>query len=547
MSNGVAKSTLFDAVRRGHLAKKGRQTILEAELEARIAEWVSCMAHIGYGQTKSDIQDKVQELVKKLKITTPWPNDRPSEKWYRGFMNRHPNLHYRMVSALCKERASVSFDNIFEWFMDLRNFLIETGNQDMFEDPTRIYNCDETGFPLAPKPKKVIVERGGTHHYQSGIANTKAQITVLLCCSAVGHYTKPLVVYPGVQPRTELRQHFHDTFNEGLFGNSESGWMDTKLFADWLENGFNDCIVRRRVTKPVILFIDGAKVHLSIEASEYCSRNNIILYTLYPNATHIIQPLDLVLMGSVKSTYKEEMRKWLVNHVGETFDKYRFVEVFKETYMRSCNVTNAVQGFEKAGIAPWNPQKVKTSKLFPAELYEKQEPMPQVAADNSTIESTEEPNAATGTADMPGTSKSNDAAMGKETEKPMTITVGKKRFKLIEVEEETEKTKETKINEVLSTPKPKVKKQMGCRVPGLPRCVSSQEFRDRVKEIEDKKQVKRDEIEKRKAERKEKAEKKKEEKKKAAEERKAKKAATKKGSTKRKRKVQESSEEEEEE
>ena len=103
----------------------------------------------------------------------------------------------------------------------------------------RVYNCDETGFPLALKPKKVIVESGGNHHYQSGIANTKAQITVLLCASAVGHYTKPLIVYPGVQPRMELRKHFHDTFNEGLFGNSESGWMDTKLFAEWLEHGFN--------------------------------------------------------------------------------------------------------------------------------------------------------------------------------------------------------------------------------------------------------------------------------------------------------------------
>ena len=147
-----------------------------------------------------------------------------------------------MVSVLNKERASVSFDNIYEWFLDLHNFIVQIGIPNLFEDPTRVYNCDETGFPLALKPKKVIVERGGNHHYQSGIANTKAQITVLLCASTVGHYTKPLVVYPGVQPRTELRQHFHDTFGEGLFGNSESGWMDTKLFAEWLDHGFNEDI-----------------------------------------------------------------------------------------------------------------------------------------------------------------------------------------------------------------------------------------------------------------------------------------------------------------
>ena len=202
------------------------------------------------------------------------------------------------------------------------------------------------------------------HNYQSGVANTKNQITILLCASAVSHYMKPLVVYPGVQPRTELQEKFHGTFNEGLFGNSESGWMDTKLFAEWLETGFNECIIHRKVTRLVLLLIDGACVHLSVEASEFCAANSIILYTLYPNATHIIQPLDLTLMSAVKMAYKDEMRKWYLWNIGKPFDKYRFIEVFKETYYRACKTTNAIEGFEEAGIVPWNPQKVVTVISF---------------------------------------------------------------------------------------------------------------------------------------------------------------------------------------
>ena len=437
----------------------------------------------------------------------------------------------------------------------------------------RVYNCDETGFPLAPKPKKVIVERGGNHHYQSGITNMKAQITVLLCASAVGHYTKPLIVYPGVQPQIELRQHFHDTFNEGLFRNSESGWMDTKLFAEWLEHGFNEDIKQCNITKPVILFIDGAKVLLSIEALEFCARNDIILYTLYPNATHLIPSLDLALMGSMKNIYKEEMCKWLVHNIGETFDKYRFVEVFQETYQRSYTVINAVQGFEKAGIVPWNPDKVKTGKLYPAELYTRQEPMPHVAADNSINEPRNEPQVASGTADMPEKvtektvekvmektvetvtektvekvmEKTVEKMMEKEDNKPIVITVRKKHFRLIEVDEEKpKKTRDETIEEVLEVPKPKNVKLGPCRVPGLLRCVSSQEFRDQVKEIEDRKKAKRDEIEKQKAERKAEAEQKREEKRKAAEARQMKKTTKKsRVSNHRKKNVQESSESEE--
>ena len=482
---GLPKSTIHDQVKRGYLV------ILPAELEVRIADWIGHIAKIGYGQMRNDIIEKVQVLVNKLNITTPWPEGRPTEKGYRGYMERHPNIHYHMVSALCKEQASISFDNIYKWFLDLHNFVVGIGLPNLFEDPTRIYNCDETGFPLAPKPKKIIIERGGNHHYQTGIANTKAQIT---SASTVGHYTKPLVVYPGVQPQTELCQHFHDTFNEGLFGNSESGWMDTKLFAEWLEHGFNEDIKQRSVTKPVILFIDGAKVHLSIEASEFCTRNNIILYTLYPNATHLIQPLDLALMGSMKNIYKEEMRKWLMRNIGETFDKYRFVEVFRETCQRSCTVINAVQSFEKAGIVPWNPDKVKTGKLYHAELYTRQEPMPHVAADNSINEPRNDPQVASGTANMPEkvtektVEKVMEKRMEKEDNKPMVITVGKKCFRLIEVDDEKpKKMRDEMIEEVLEVPKPRNVKVGPCRVPGLPRCVSSQEFRDRVKEIKDRK------------------------------------------------------------
>ena len=62
------------------------------------------------------------------------------------------------------------------------------GNIDILEQPNRIYNCDKTGFLMAPCPTKVIASKGDPPHmYQQG-ASTKAQITVLLAASATTHY-----------------------------------------------------------------------------------------------------------------------------------------------------------------------------------------------------------------------------------------------------------------------------------------------------------------------------------------------------------------------
>ena len=71
----IPKSTLCDKVS-GHTPlsrKKGPELALSRELEDRIEKWLIMMARIGYGQT-NDILNKVQYLVKKTGIPTPFPD-----------------------------------------------------------------------------------------------------------------------------------------------------------------------------------------------------------------------------------------------------------------------------------------------------------------------------------------------------------------------------------------------------------------------------------------------------------------------------------------
>ena len=58
-------------------------------------------------------------------------------------------------------------------------------------DPTHIFNCDETGMPLNPKPLKEVDAKS-----MSKISgNSKSQITVLACTSAAGYPLPPFVVW----------------------------------------------------------------------------------------------------------------------------------------------------------------------------------------------------------------------------------------------------------------------------------------------------------------------------------------------------------------
>ena len=142
-----------------------------------------------------------------------------------------------------------------------------------------------------------------------------------------------------------------------------------ELFNSWLENGFNESLIEQCVKKPVLLLIDRAKCHILIQAREFCKENKIILYTLYLNVTHLIQLLDLVLMNIVKTNYGSEVRHWLKENPGALYNKYVFIQVFKEVWLKSAKMEYAIKGFEESGIYPKNPDAIKKGKLAPAEVY----------------------------------------------------------------------------------------------------------------------------------------------------------------------------------
>ena len=188
----VSKSTLSDRMRKQRRMKPGPEPYLGEDLENHISEWIIKMARIGYGQTKEQIKDKVQELVNSLKIKMPWENGRPLEKWYKLFVKRHPELRYKMSQALARECCGISYTDLAVWFDELKDFILEMDQPQILDDPLRIYNCDETGFLLSPKPGKVVAAKYDKHTYQAGMSSKKMQISTLICCSASGHYIPPL-------------------------------------------------------------------------------------------------------------------------------------------------------------------------------------------------------------------------------------------------------------------------------------------------------------------------------------------------------------------
>jgi len=91
-----------------------------------------------------------------------------------------------------------------------------------------------------------------------------------------------------------------------------SGWSEENIFYDWLCNQFIPAV--KLIKKPVLLLMDGHRSHISTRIIKYCMDNEIHLECLPPHTTTILQPLDVLTLSKVKTSW----RKLLSNHFKET-------------------------------------------------------------------------------------------------------------------------------------------------------------------------------------------------------------------------------------
>ena len=107
---------------------------------------------------------------------------------------------------------------ILRYFDLLEETLRENG---LLNESTRIFNCDESGFPLDHKPAKVISQRGLK---DLGVATSgdKTQLTILACVSAAGYVLPLLIVFD--------RKRLKPEHTEG-----ENTWYPLWLKQEWLD------------------------------------------------------------------------------------------------------------------------------------------------------------------------------------------------------------------------------------------------------------------------------------------------------------------------
>ncbi|XP_015121777.1 uncharacterized protein LOC107044421 [Diachasma alloeum] len=99
-------------------------------------------------------------------------------------------------------------------------------------------------------------------------------------------------------------------------------------------------------------FLDGHKSHMSLELSDFCVKHKIILYCLYPNSTHIIQPSDVAIFKPLKTKWRKVVQDYK-QKTQKSISRMTFAPLFKEAFDQ-IDENWIKNGFRACGLYPFD-------------------------------------------------------------------------------------------------------------------------------------------------------------------------------------------------
>eukprot|EP00644_Phytophthora_capsici_P002028 jgi/Phyca11/129417/e_gw1.84.42.1 len=190
-SSGVPESRIREwrtKVKQGkslESARPGKKTILRAEAEQHIYDWVVGRQLVGYPVDRAGILRKANEIS--LLVC----GKSVSDGWYRRFLERNPSLTPRIAQALSLKRNCVVKEDLTTLFNTLAKLVIEHRL-----DSSRVFNMDETAFQTRKKSKKVVAVRGSSTVWCTD-PSVNFHLSIVACGSAAGFVVPPVFILPG--------------------------------------------------------------------------------------------------------------------------------------------------------------------------------------------------------------------------------------------------------------------------------------------------------------------------------------------------------------
>lgn len=346
------------------MPKLGRPFALPVETEHKIVKFITDMQELGFGLSVMQVRKLAYDLAGVLrrehflnsekKIASKW--------WWSSFKERY-GLCLRLPENLSAYRASMSNPIVInDYYEKLDDLLTKL---DIKNQPSQIWNVDETGLAYVVKSNKVVCKIGKKYVYKRTYGEKAQTQTLVGCACADGTFLPPFIIFKGVR--------WTDSLKMGCLPSSEirispKGWITSDLFLEWFTFFINSI---RHDHRPVVLLMDSHSSHITPAVIELAKQNHIFLMTFPAHTSHLLQPLDVGVYRSLKAHWSQQLNQRILTQPHDKPGRSNFHELFNPAFLASFTPANIINAFKKAGACPLNYDAIPSEAVAPSKITDK--------------------------------------------------------------------------------------------------------------------------------------------------------------------------------
>ena len=149
--------------------------------------------NLGVGQDFDQLKSVIQELLIELKkadkeryIPPTWENCYPEDTFVRRFADRN-SISLRRTMALSAARARLTVYDLEQWFLNITERFFENPEfADVWNDPKRIFNQDETALEMGSEHQVVLAPKGHQGPLYNAGGSSRDHVTLSVTVGADG-------------------------------------------------------------------------------------------------------------------------------------------------------------------------------------------------------------------------------------------------------------------------------------------------------------------------------------------------------------------------
>ena len=339
---GVPQTTLRDRVL-GRIdpetTSSGPQALLSQHEETVFVEHIKTMSQLGYGYSRSEVINQASSYAVFLgKRDEEHPL---SDRWYRSFMDRWPELKKVKPRSLVNYRAQATSKETVSAYFDNLQSVLQRNN--LINKPEHIYNVDEKGVQTEHRPPYIICADNSV----PAITSSRLCITTIIGCgNAIGTQIPPYFIFKGKRLTSELLQGA----SPGTQGTvTESGWSNSDVFLKYLNTHFLKFVQRESEDLPLLLIFDGHLSHVTVPVIDWAKKNNVILFVLPAHTSHVLQPLNVGCYGPMQHIYNAQCHKFLRENPASKITRYNVCSLACHAYSSALSVVNKLSASSVQG------------------------------------------------------------------------------------------------------------------------------------------------------------------------------------------------------